>query len=264
VLLLLAAACAPLATEYRFTDLIGSSVLEFNGELYRPEGAGPFPAVILLHGSGGIGPRQTRMREGFVEKAEWIRAQGYVAFVLDSFSARELPYRGAGITTMRSYDRADDVRAAVRFLKTLPFVRSDRIAVMGWSHGGGAAIATRNRERRHPETPVAAFVAYYPPCRDFVWFKSSAPLLILIGDQDQLTPAEDCRELAEEARHRQEAVEFVVYPGVTHAFDSDSIPLRGIYLGPAIGKGEFLKYDPAAHHDSQERVRRFLGEHLRH
>jgi dienelactone hydrolase len=203
------------------------------------------------------------MRQLYVEQAESLRAEGYVAFLLDSFSARGLPYRGAGRTAMRSFDRAADVRAAVRFLKALPFVRGDRIGVIGWSHGGGAAIAARNRERRHPEAQAVAFVAYYPPCRDFVWFRGSTPLLILMGDQDQLTPAEDCRVLSEHARKRHESVELIVYPGTSHAFDAEGIPLAGIYLGPTIGKGEFLKYDPAAHHDARERVRRFLDQHLR-
>src|SRR5437870_700055 len=53
------------------------------GDLYRPAGAGPFPAVILLHGCSGVGPHT-------VAWAQWLQAEGYAALVLDSFAGRGL------------------------------------------------------------------------------------------------------------------------------------------------------------------------------
>ena len=264
VVSLAASACAPLPSEHEFSVPGGPPSVELSGELFRPEGAGSFPAVLLLHGSGGLAPRSTRGRAFYTEMAEWLRSQGYVAFLIDSFSARQLPYRGAGVTAMRSYDRAFDVLGAIKHLETLPYVRSDKIAVLGWSHGGGAAIAARNRQGRHSELRVSASIAYYPPCRDFSWFSGTTPLLILMGDQDLLTPADDCRPLAADARKRGQPVELIVYPNATHAFDGESLPLSGVYLGPGLGKGEVLKYSPEAHRDAQERTRLFLERHLKH
>jgi dienelactone hydrolase len=219
--------------------------------------------VILLHGSGGLPPRHTRGRAFYADLAAWIRTQRYIAFLVDSFSARQLPYRGAGVTAMRSVDRAFDVLGAVKHLETLPYVQRQKIAVIGWSHGGGAAIAARNRQGRHPELLVSATVAYYPPCRDFSWFSGTTPLLILMGDQDLLTPADDCRPLAQEARRRGQPVELIVYPNATHAFDGESLPTSGLYLGPGIGRGEMVKYNPEAHRDATERTRLFLERYLK-
>ncbi len=264
LLALFFSACAPLSVEQKFSVPLGPTNIELSGELFRPQGAGPFPAAVLLHGSEGLAARYTRGRAFYTEMAEWIRSQGYVALLVDSFSDRQLPYRGAGVTTMRSFQRAFDVLGAIRHLQTLPFVRSEKIAVIGWSHGGGVAIAARNRQGRHPELRVSASIAYYPPCRDFSWFSGTTPLLILIGDQDLLTPAGECRPLAEDARRRGQPIELVVYANATHAFDNENLPSSGVYRGPGVWKEEMMRYNAEAHQDAKERTRLFLEQYLKH
>jgi dienelactone hydrolase len=232
------------------------------GELYRPEGDGPFPAVILLHGSGGIAPRFTQGRDAYAEKARLLGTQGYVTFILDSFSDRNLPWRGYGITTVHSPERAFDILGAVRYLKSLPYVDGTKVGVIGWSHGGGAVLGARNLQRRHPDLRLPAMVAFYPPCRDVSWLAGTSPLLILVGERDALTPADDCRLLVEGAQGRA-TIEFVVYHDAHHAFDGDRLPPLGVYLGEGIGKGETLKYNREAHQDANERLLRFLEKHLK-
>src|SRR5574341_2182011 len=105
-------ACAPLPAEHKFSVPVGPPAIELSGELFRPEGAGPFPAVILLHGSEGLAPRYTRGREFYTDMAEWIRSQGYIAFLVDSFSSRQLPYEGFGISVMRPVERRAGCGAA--------------------------------------------------------------------------------------------------------------------------------------------------------
>jgi dienelactone hydrolase len=255
-------ACAPLPTEHRFPVPAGNTSVDIVGELYRPEGNGPFPALILLHGSEGVSPRFTRGRDTYAEKARWLGEQGYVTFIVDSFSNRNLQWRGYGITPVYSPDRAFDILGAVQYLKSLPFVQGEKIGVIGWSHGGGAVLGARNRQRRHPELRLQAMVAFYPPCRDLSWLAGTSPLLILIGEEDSLTPAAECRILVEEAQQRV-PIEFVAYPNAHHAFDNDRLPPLGAYLGEGIGKGETLKYNREAHQDAKDRVLRFLEQHLK-
>lgn len=255
-------ACASLPTEHRFSVPSGNASVDIVGELYRPDGDGPFPAVILLHGSGGIAPRFTQGREGYAEWARWLVAHGYVAFIVDSFSDRKLEWRGYGITTVYSPERAFDILGAVQYLKSLPVVRGEKIGAIGWSHGGGAVLGARNRQRRHADLRLQAMVAFYPPCRDLAWLAGTTPLLILIGKEDLLTPAEDCRLLVDEAQARA-PIDFVVYPNAHHAFDNARLPALGVYLGEGIGKGEVLKHDAQAQADARERLAIFLERYLK-
>jgi dienelactone hydrolase len=260
---LLVAACAPLPDEHKFLTMPGMTPPELAGELYRPEGDGPFPAVILLHGSEGMAPRILRRNSTLVTWAEWLRTEGYVAFIVDSFSDRNLKYRGYGITTVYSPERAFDILSAARYLKGLPFIQGQKLGVMGWSHGGGAVLGARNRQRRHPDLRLQAMVAFYPICRDVVWVAGTTPLLLLIGEADALTPAEDCRALLPSGGARGESIQLVTYPDAHHAFDNERLPPLGVYLGEGLGRGEILKYDPEAHRNAKERVRRFLEERLK-
>ena len=104
-------------------------VLRPHDALYRPEGAGPFAAVVVLHGCLGVRSKDTRW-------AEWLKEQGYVALVVDSMTGRGLETidqrRGVCTgATLWGGTRAADVRASLAYLKTLPYVSGDRLGVVG-------------------------------------------------------------------------------------------------------------------------------------
>ena len=188
---------------------------ELVGYLSRPPGPGPFPAVVLLHGCGGMRSNEVLWRAYFTNL-------GFVTLAVDSLRPRGLRQicTGAGQVTWSM--RAADAFAALDYLAELPFVRSDKVVVMGFSHGAGIAldVVTASRiEARPPEAPrFAATVAFYPGCsyvrRQMAEYR--APVLILVGDADDWTPATECRKLAE--RHPDQ-IELRVYPGAMHAFD---------------------------------------------
>lgn len=220
---------------------------EVTGLLDKPAGAGPFPAVVLLHGCAGL----------YDLHREWARAlvaEGFVALRVDSFSPR-------GITEIctdirRPVPRKADTLGALAYLERQPWVDGERLAVMGWSHGAGVALAldrdyalpARYRQR------LRAVVALYPWCPSgrarFV-----APVLILIGAADDWTPAERCRDLAAGATAAGRPIALTVYPGATHSFDCATCD--GRYWGHR------LVHDPAAAADARARVATFLGERLR-
>jgi dienelactone hydrolase len=174
-----------------------------------------------------------------------VRA-GYVVVEPDSFSTRGHP---DGVCTDGSQpivtflQRARDAYAALDYAQALPFVDPKRVAVMGGSHGGSTTLSTIMQESRGAERKAPGFVgaiALYPGCGRTVgdWkvardkehpekiagyagvFRPQAPLLILIGELDDWTPAEPCRRLFQAAKADGQPIDLVVYPDARHSFDS--------------------------------------------
>jgi dienelactone hydrolase len=238
-------AAEPLAFDAATVDGPGSNA---SAELYQPEGAGPFPAVVVLHGCDGVG---RHYREWARRLAEW----GYVALLVDSFRPR-------GVRTVCNKGmlvppliRAADAFAAADYLRRLPSVRGDRIAVIGFSHGGWTVLKAvlADTVAADRATPFAAAVAFYPACQ-----RPASPLasdtLILIGEADDWTPERNCvawRGAAETAGH---ALELKTYPGALHGFDAPFPPHW--YAGHWVGR------DPDAASDAIAETRRFLAARL--
>jgi len=217
-------------------------------ELYQPAGAGPFPAMVVLHPCGGVGPQARNWARRLV-------AWGYVAIVVDSFRPR-------GVTNVCNHGReippslqAADGFAASDYLRSLANVRADRIGVIGFSHGGWAvlkAVLAESVGRDHA-VPFATAVAFYPGC-DPPGSPLATDTLILIGDADDWTPVGRCIRWRDLAQTNGHVLAMTVYPGVLHGFDSERPPR--MYMGHHIGR------DPAAAEDALARTRRFLAERL--
>ena len=117
--------------------------IPIDGIVMKPEGIGPFPAIVVLHGAPGISPPNC-----YQNAQQLIVGWGYVALVIDSYSAR-YPNRGSwGRHTF--WDQALDAYAGRKYLTTLPYVDGRRIGVMGWSLGGGATLAAITEEQSLP------------------------------------------------------------------------------------------------------------------
>ncbi|WP_296346287.1 dienelactone hydrolase family protein [Reyranella sp.] len=230
--------------------------------LARPSGAGPFPAVVVLHGCGGFGYRP-------VSWADLLASWGYVALAIDSLTPR-------GKTTACSTGLGEqpvDAYQALKYLAAQPFVRADRVGVLGMSMGGWSVLFALQRDMLEPKytQKFRAGVALYPQCRGMSGLMT-APTLILIGELDDWTPAAACRAMvAGEAESGTYAppygkresgdrsmLELVVYPDTYHSFDA-----ANLRFGDGMRfLGHFLQYNDAATRDSVERVRTFLGRTL--
>jgi dienelactone hydrolase len=120
------------AQTVQFPTASSSQSINITAELYRPSGNGPFNAVILLHTCGGVGKKEGQY-------ATALRGEGYVVVVPDSFASRGNRRKGNRCTS-GNYDNhvsdsvSDAIGAAI-YLRSLPYVRGDRIAVMGMSLG---------------------------------------------------------------------------------------------------------------------------------
>jgi len=260
LLALLILALAPAASAEAGEQSLGIPVSEpqpttLTGELFTPRGDGPHPAVILLHGCNGIAPAVRAW-------ALWLRSEGYAALVLDSFSARGLRTVCGNPRPLTGDVRAPDVFAAAARLQALDSVDGRRIAAMGFSHGGWAALWAWRTQGRHPEARIRALIALYPGCGGGLPDGAAPPLLMLLGGQDDWTPATPCMKLAETAHRAGLAVSAVLYPDARHAFDAAN--LRGpVHVAAARGgRGATIEYSAKAHDDAEKQVRRFLQEQL--
>jgi dienelactone hydrolase len=220
------------------------------GELHRPAGDGPFPAIILLHGCAG---RSARASEDAL--AARFVALGYAVLVVDSFATRGIKIHCTGDGP--AIDRTMDAYGGLAYLADLPFVDPDRVAVVGYSQGAIAALAVV--ALHGAQTKVAhhfkAAVAYYPSCSgsDGAFAVST---LILIGERDDWTPAADCREMMAKRSGEGAPVKLVIYPGAYHTFNSRRDR-------PVTQFGHHLEYNEAADNAAWQEMtallRRTLG-----
>ena len=250
IALFLLAGCAP---QVRFPSAHPKSSVMLYATLYRPEGSGPYPAVVLSHTCAGVQPHVLRW-------AEWLKGEGFVALVVDSFSPRGESNICGGRGTISVDDVALDAVGALAYLRTLPFVDPGRIAMMGWSYGAMAATRVTNNSFVKAVNPPGggfrAAVAFYPGC-GYVTKDISIPLLLLLGEADDYTPPEFCIKVAKQLQEVGRPVSLVVYPGTRHGFDDAE--LRGTVYTPQGSVG----FDPAATADAKKRARAFLKQYVR-
>ena len=247
------AAAADIVTFKGATTAAGGELLMLTGNLTKPHGDGPFGAIVLLHGCSGIKPWNDMW-------AERLKEWGYVTLAVDSLGPRGESDICENIHRVPPNIRAKDAHAAKSYLAGLPFVDSNRIAVMGMSHGGSTTLyAVRNpwyAEVKQRSDPFRAAVALYPYCPNKL-ARCDAPLLILIGELDDWCPAELCQNMKKAwmAGDTQHEVILKVYPGAYHCFDYEG--MNKIFMGRRI------QYDKVAAADAIIQVKNFLAKHMK-
>ena len=205
-------------------------------QIQKPDGAGPFPAVVIMHDCSGLGPRSSGAPGRWATELVGAGLRRHHARQLHDarLSRRRLHRSLAEPRRRRPVARVRDAYAALAYLRTLPFVDGSRVGLMGGSHGGSttlAAMVAPESERAARAGQARRFrraVALYPGCAARLGagapstgvYRPVAPLLILIGEKDDWTPAEPCRKLTDAAQAGY-PVTIKVYPGAYHSFDSD-------------------------------------------
>jgi dienelactone hydrolase len=241
---------------------------ELDAVLYLPQGPGPFPAVVAMHGCGGLWRDNGQLSTRHSDWGERLSMSGIAVLMPDSYGSRKLGSQcGVKELTVRaSRERVADAAAARQWLQSRTDIRADAIALLGWSGGGSTVLAAIRRDRRPADerADFARAVAFYPGCRvqsESASFSARLPLMILMGDADDWTPAAPCDYLAKAARARGEKVELVVYPGALHDFDHPRLEVRerSDIANSATGTGKAtVGTNPAARDDAIKRVKAFL------
>lgn len=200
------------------------------GALFLPSGQGPHPAVIALHGCGGLNFRANG-RE--IDWSRRLNRSGFAVFFPDSFGSRGLgsQCKIRKRTIRAGKERIADVHAALAYLQTRSDIKAGKISLLGWSNGGSTIVNSVPR-RRKPQAlnkDFAAAIAFYPGCRSAMRKKrwdTRVPLLILAGAADDWTPAAPCVKLIGRAQQNGFPARIKLYPGAYHNFDHPNMPVR--------------------------------------
>ena len=254
----LGAASANAGSLIEFPNLPEQAPAQLRGYLARPDAgfsgmlgshsdrAGPYPAVLVLHGCSGISSHSVKI-------ADRLGSWGYVSLTVDSLGPRGIACGcGGGFR-----DQPFDAYAALSYLSQLDFVDPARVAVLGQSMGGAAALYAADRDlvAQYFKDRFRAAIAYYPGC-GIPAALMTAPTLVLIGEADDWNSAERCREMVKHARTDGAAISLIVYPGAHHAFDV-------VELKPGTrALGHWVEYNEPAAKDAEEKARAFLAANL--
>ncbi len=247
---------------------IPAGAIKLKAYLYRPAGDGPFPAVVALHGCGGLSGRSGPVSVRYRDWGERLAEQGFAVLFPDSFGSRGLPSQCTvrERTVRAARERVADAIAARQWLQAESFVAPDRVSLLGWQNGAVAVLWTVRRragvDGGGPDFRSA--VALYPGCRrlgDAEW-SARVPTLLLVGAADDWTPAAPCEQMVAGARGRSAQAAIVVYPGAHAEFDHPNMPMRVLHglAFSADGSGRAHSgTNPAARADAIKRVPEWLG-----
>ena len=260
------------------------------GELRIPTfGTDHLPAVVLVHGSGGV--------SGYVDDwAQWFNATGVATFVFDSFTARNIVTTNIDQDQLGRLAMIVDAYRALELIAKHPRIDPDRIALMGFSRGGTAALyaSMKRFQRMHGPAGLAfaAYIPFYPQCGvRFIDDEDVAdkPIRIFHGAADDYVPVAPSRLYVERLRKAGKDVQLTEYAGAQHVFDWAMLktPLKlaqgqtarncqleeaadgriinsktkqpfGWKSDPCVERGVTIAYNAQAHSEAQKAVRELV------
>jgi dienelactone hydrolase len=225
------------------------SVKEIAGALFKPEGKGPFPAVVYMSGCNGLDfPPEAKQEKRVIDG---LTSKGIAVLIVDPFTARGEKDGACDKLNVEGYTRGgNDAVAALKALKAMPDIDPDKVFLQGYSSGAIASLyATDLKTPGSHDTKVAGLILYYPYCYDNV--DPAVPTLILIGEKDDMVPVAKCQAVTGKTNF-----DLVVYPGATHGFTEP-------FDKPLDFDGHHLAHDEAATKDAEQRAAAFIAAHLK-
>jgi dienelactone hydrolase len=194
------------------------------GELRFAVGNGPFPAVILIHGSGGVGGNVNRW-------AVELNDIGVAAFIVDCFTGRGISSTIPDQSQLGSLAMIYDAYRALELLLKHPDIDPSRIALMGFSKGGFAALYASMKRFQAYYAPrgaeFAAYIPFYARC-DITFSQdekvADRPIRMFHGEADDWVPVEPAKRYVTRLKAARKDVHLTTYPGARHAFDSPTYP----------------------------------------
>lgn len=238
--------------------------------LLKPDGPGPFPAVVLHHQCPGLHTLDGRPNRSMGDWAEAAVRRGYVVLLIDSLRQRNVDSVCEESKNGVNFPRGvRDAMQGADYLRTLPYVDKKRIAHVGFSWGAMVALLGSSGDLRGAlpgSEGFAASVAMYPGCFtitptngtppfEIVRNRIDHPVLVLMGDKDTETPADECVRKLQAAKETGAPFEWYVFPNATHCWDCEHLngtsrTRRGIKIT--------YRFNAGVTEDTRRRVFEFL------
>jgi dienelactone hydrolase len=243
--------------------------LTLHAQLYKPDGDGPFPIVIALHGCGGLAGRSEPVLPRYRDWAEQLLKTGHAVLLPDSYRSRDLgpqcrvKERERQVLARR--ERVADIAAARQWLLQQPGVARDRISLIGRANGASALLwAIRPQlSSRNTIPDFRSAIAFYPDCRlsAGTGWSARVPTLLLIGGKDDVSSPPACHQMVDGARGRSAFTRIIVYPDAYHDFDRANLPMHAIAgaADAATPEGGHIGTDTVARVDAQKQVAAWLA-----
>lgn len=265
MLLMSAAHASPAPAPQQVEIPLSSGVL--HAQLFKPEGAGPFPTVIALHGCGGLGSHSDSVQPRYRDWAERLLRAGNAVLLPDSYGSRELgpQCRVKDMHVKARRERVTDIAASRAWLMKQTWVARNRVSLIGWANGASALLwAVRPQSAARDAGPdFRAAIAFYPDCRISagLGWSTRVPTLVLIGANDDVSSPPACRQMVDGAHGRSALARIVVYPGAYHDFDRANTPLHAAAgsADAAAPEHGHLGTDSEARAESQKDVAEWLA-----
>jgi carboxymethylenebutenolidase len=215
-----------------------SGAQQFEGYLARPEGAGPFPGLVIIHEIFGL-------NENIKDIARRFADAGYAALAVDLFAGRNraicmFRFMGQMMLNPLNNESIQNLKDTLTFLSEQPGVDAAHLGAVGYCMGGGFAIAWACQDNR-----LKAIAPYYGANpRPLEAVARMCPVVGSYPDKDFTTSA---GQKLDAALARYDVPHDIkIYPNTRHSFFNDQ--------GPA--------YAEAAARDSWQRILSFFSEHI--
>src|SRR5579872_1325712 len=252
----------PAPTPLVIPETYKGAEIQLKAWVQTPGGAGPFDIVMLVSGCNGLDPPGWAHLQGW---AAWLMQLNYAVMIVDSFGPRGVTNACDNGELVPGQLHAADLYTAAAYISRFPQFRGRKIGAIGFSHGGWgileaasdriSAIADLRARLAKEHIGISAFVAVYPACYRHIRARFDVPMLIIIGENDDWTPAWACERLAAYPRLPGPELRLKVYPRAFHVFDVEKPPRR--YFG------HVLEYNAEATANAKREIQDFFARHLK-
>lgn len=242
----------PMGLENKEVTFQGKDGVILNARLYKPEGVGPFPAMVFMHGCTGLltgGASTDYLASQYVWWGEKMaKEEKVVALFVDSFTPRNIQdgVCDNGNILNEVTERPKDAYAGLAYLRTQGYVQDKKIGLMGWSNGGSSVLSAMAKNYNPVSIPAGGGfitgVTEYPGCGLRNQFGTDysttgegtylpyAPVIVLGGEMDTTTPpTPKCVNLVNRAKElgassdTRNDINLTIYSGATHSFDGAKV-----------------------------------------
>ena len=199
--------------------------------LEKPDGEGPFPAVIMVSGCSGFESEFGKKHYDDVQRQ--LVEYGFITMRVNYLAARGIK----NCLEVTANAVAGDICIAAEFLKQQPFVKKGAINVIGWSYGGASSFRALRRTGSREPAQVDAVVAYYPYCVAARKWTSEVPVLVLHGSIDSVATYTSCEYIFSRLC-KPDRLTLKLYNDAHHCFDIPELPGEMEYEFGTLGYNE--------------------------